>query len=114
MSSDNWRELATVLFLCLVCLAASVAIVDCTVTASQHTKDPTKCTKVCVPPGWEGELPKEFPDDAELVECQGDYCARAEHAPPEPDDPQDDPCRPHYSCSVHCSEVCCVCLRECI
>jgi hypothetical protein len=82
--------------------------------AAQHTKDPTKCTKVCTPHGWEGELPAEFPDEAEVVTCAGDKCARAFPREPPSEDPADDPCQRHHGCSVSCSEVCCVCLRECI
>lgn len=91
-------------------------------TFTQHTKDPTKCKKVCAPAGYDGEMPKEFPEGVETVECAGDYCARAgagdghggggEWGEQPPDDEEN--CKPHFSCSVHCSEVCCVCLRECI
>lgn len=84
-----------------------------------RTKDPAKCTKVCTPEGYDGEFPKEFPEGVETVECEGDYCAKAGHhdsVPPGEEGPDDgeESCKAHYSCSVHCSEVCCVCLRECI
>jgi len=88
---------------------------------AQHTKDPTKCKKVCAPAGYDGEFPKEFPEGVETVECAGEYCARAgtdqpggggEWGEQPPDDEEN--CKPHHSCSVSCSEVCCICLRECI
>ncbi len=89
-------------------------------TFAQHTKDPTKCKKVCAPAGYDGEFPEEFPEGVETVECAGDYCAKAgKHGHGEgewgeqPGDDEED-CKPHFSCSVHCSEVCCICLRECI
>lgn len=80
--------------------------------ATQHIKDPTKCIKVCFPPGYDGEWPEEFPDDVKKIMCEGDYCAKADHGhtPGE----EDKLCKTHYSCTVHCSEVCCVCLRECV
>ena len=78
-----------------------------------RTKDPTKCTKVCTPEGYEGALPREFPEGVERVACAGDYCAKAHNEPP-PEGDDEESCKPHFSCSVHCSEVCCVCLRECI
>lgn len=81
----------------------SVATIAFTI---QHVKDPTKCTKVCAPVGYDGDLPSEFPEGIEPVTCQGDYCAKASRG--------DEACQPHHSCSVHCSEVCCICLRECV
>lgn len=80
---------------------------------TQHIKDPTKCTKTCTPPGYEGDIPEEFPEDVERIECKGTYCAKADHGPPAEDN-ENEKCKQHWSCSVHCSEVCCVCLRECI
>ena len=86
--------------------------------ATQHTKDPTKCKKACTPEGYDGEFPEEFPEGVETVECTSNYCAKAGHqdsVPPGEEGPgENDPCKSHYSCSVFCSEVCCVCLRECI
>lgn len=79
---------------------------------TQHVTDPSECKTVCVPPGNDGELPDWYPDEAKRVACEGDYCARAEHGhtPGE----EDEKCKAHYSCTVHCSEICCICLAECL
>lgn len=74
----------------------------------QHIKDPNECKKACHPPGYEGTWPDEFPEDVERVECKGTYCSKADK-----DDPESE-CKAAYGCAVFCSEICCVCLRECI
>ena len=90
---------------------------------SPHVKDPAKCRKFCYPPGGNADRPKGVNEEAEGYECKGDYCAKAGHhdhggggPPPGEEGPGDDEkdCKPHFSCNVHCSEVCCKCLRECI
>ena len=90
---------------------------------SPHVKDPAECRKFCYPPGGNSDRPGGVNESAEGYECKGDYCAKAgshDHGgggpPPGEEGPGDDEkdCKPHFSCNVHCSEVCCKCLRECI
>ena len=90
---------------------------------SPHVKDPAECRKFCYPPGGNSDRPGGVNEAAEGYECKGDYCAKAgshDHGgggpPPGEEGPGDDEkdCKPHFSCNVHCSEVCCKCLRECI
>ena len=80
----------------------------------QHTNDPTECKKVCAPAGYDGAMPKEFPDAVVTTTCEGDYCAKAGHHEENPPGDDEESCKAHWSCAVHCSEVCCICLRECI
>ena len=84
---------------------------------SPHVDDPAECRKFCYPPGGNADRPSGVNPEAEGYECQGDLCAKAskgEHGPPGEGEDPEDMCKPHYSCNVHCSEVCCSCLRECI
>lgn len=74
----------------------------------QHTKDPKECKKYCAPEGWEGDVPKEFPEGIPAHVCPSTYCAKTDGTDPDAD------CSKSYGCTVFCSEVCCVCLRECI
>lgn len=76
-----------------------------------HVKDPKECRMFCKPKGYEGQTPKEFPEGIEGVECGG-ACSTAE--PPHGPDDEDHTCKPSHTCNVTCSEVCCICLRECI
>ena len=85
-----------------------VLILMIAIAQDPRTKDPTKCTAICVPSGYDKELPEEFPEGVPKHTCEG-ACASYE---PEPGDK--DACKPHHTCTVYCSEVCCVCLRECI
>lgn len=71
-----------------------------------HVKDPAECRMYCHPPGYEGERPKDINPEAQGYACEGSMCAKAEHG--------SEQCQEHVSCNVNCSEVCCVCLRECI
>ena len=77
----------------------------------QHTKDPAECKTVCAPPGYDGAWPEEYPKEARKVTCAGEYCAKAGHGH-EPGENED--CKAHYSCDVHCSEICCQCLAACL
>ena len=83
-----------------------------------HVKDPAECRKFCYPPGGNADRPKDVNEEAKGYECQGELCAKASHEDhgggPPGEGPDEEPCQPHYSCNVHCSEVCCKCLRECI